>query len=105
MNIRTMEPDDLGFCVRAVEAEGWLSETLYTFETFLAHDRGGCLIAEDDCFLLVRPYYMSSYMIVFSFGTPEMTQALENFGVKYPATGMYGERGLTGHKLRQHWRW
>jgi len=48
MNIRVMKPTDLDFCARAVEAEGWLSETRYTFETFLAHDQSGCLIAEEN---------------------------------------------------------
>jgi predicted N-acetyltransferase YhbS len=42
-----MDPSDLDFCVRAVEAEGWQSETRYTFETFLAHNQSGCFIAEE----------------------------------------------------------
>ena len=48
MNIRVMRAADLDFCLKAVEAEGWLSETRYTFETFLLHDQSGCLIAEEN---------------------------------------------------------
>ena len=48
MIIRTMQPTDLDFCIENVIREGWLSETRQTFEMFLAHDRDGCFVAEDD---------------------------------------------------------
>jgi GNAT superfamily N-acetyltransferase len=46
MNIREMTPDDIAFATDCVQREGWLSETRAVFETFHAHDRHGCFIAE-----------------------------------------------------------
>jgi ribosomal protein S18 acetylase RimI-like enzyme len=48
MTIRNAQPDDLDFYVDCVKSEGWLSETRFVFEGFLAHDREGCFVAETD---------------------------------------------------------
>jgi len=47
MIIRSASTDDLDFCVSCVTGEGWLSETRAVFEGFLAHDPGGCFVAEE----------------------------------------------------------
>ncbi len=46
--IRTMAEADLDFAASCAAAEGWLTETREEFETFLASDAPGCLIAERD---------------------------------------------------------
>jgi len=48
MLIRLMTPNDLAFAAGLARAEGWRSETRLSFEDFLAHDPGGCFIAEVD---------------------------------------------------------
>ena len=44
--IRQMTRSDVGFAFACVRSEGWLGETPEVFETFLAHDRRGCWVAQ-----------------------------------------------------------
>jgi ribosomal protein S18 acetylase RimI-like enzyme len=44
--IRPMHPSDFDFAESCTAAEGWASETRLEFEGFLAHDPGGCFVAE-----------------------------------------------------------
>lgn len=46
LHVREMSAGDLDFAADLTAAEHWLSETRLTFETFLAHDPHGCLVAE-----------------------------------------------------------
>jgi len=46
MKIRPMQPGDLDFAMRCIQHEGWLSETRFDFENFLAYDPNGCFLAE-----------------------------------------------------------
>lgn len=48
IRIRTMTAGDLDFAAARTAAEGWRSETRGEFELFLAHDREGCLVAEEE---------------------------------------------------------
>ena len=48
MHIRTFQPSDLDFAASCTQAEGWSSETREEFAGFLAHDPGGCFLAERD---------------------------------------------------------
>jgi ribosomal protein S18 acetylase RimI-like enzyme len=48
MIIRAMRSSDLDFAAGCTAAEGWASETRQEFEGFLAHDPGGCLVAENE---------------------------------------------------------
>ncbi len=43
-----MQCQDLDFAAGYTAAEGWASETRAQFEGFLAHDEGGCLVAEEE---------------------------------------------------------
>jgi ribosomal protein S18 acetylase RimI-like enzyme len=43
-----MKKADIDFCVRSVDAEGWVRETRYTFESFFSHDPSGCFIIEEN---------------------------------------------------------
>jgi ribosomal protein S18 acetylase RimI-like enzyme len=44
--IRPMQAADLAFAAQCTANEGWVSETLASFEAFYLHDPNGCLLAE-----------------------------------------------------------
>ena len=48
MIVRAMRSSDLDYAVGCAAAEGWTSETRQEFEGLLAHDPGGCLVAENE---------------------------------------------------------
>ncbi len=48
MVIRPMSEEDLDFAAACTRSEGWQSETREDFSVFLAHDPGGCFLAEED---------------------------------------------------------
>jgi len=48
MLVRKMLENDLDFVLKCVADEGWLGETLYSFQSFRKYDAKGCLIAEEE---------------------------------------------------------
>lgn len=75
MIIRTMRPSDLDFAAGCTAAEGWASETRQEFEGFLAHDPGGCLVAENNgqpVGICVATHYGESGFVGELIVTPDM---------------------------------